>query len=352
VGQNKTFDRGGGVAYIWFPVTNGVAFLMNLNFFDDFHRGKPVFNFARRRLAFTLIELLVVIAIIAVLIALLLPAVQQAREAARRSQCKNNLKQYGLAVHNYHDLYGNIPPGGAGGLNILPNVGWQVRVFPFMDQAALYNQLNFSNEVTGQTLQDGQPAYTHSVPYASCPSDDSPRFISGYAQTSYCGNEGSQGNLSVDPNCNQFQQFALKLLNNADTLDIGQVSGTVNRAGARIKFTDVVDGLTNTLCVGEIMPRCHDHIGGLWVNNAMGNAHASTITPINTMTTCDFTNPSVPCHAQNNWNYSWGFRSRHVGGVHFLLCDGSVRFLSQNIDHVNTYQRLGDRADGQVLGDF
>ena len=317
-----------------------------------------MFKIPRRRSAFTLIELLVVIAIIAVLIALLLPAVQQAREAARRSQCKNNLKQYGLAIHNYVDAYGQLPMGGTGTApyyyNNYPGVTWQVRVLPFLDQAPLFNQLDFKLASTfDQVLNDGQPARVHTVPYSGCPSDTSPRVISGWAQTSYSGCQGSQGNLSVDPNCNQFQIFALKVNpNNGDTLDTTQVSGVFNRLGAKFRFADITDGLSNTLCVGEILPRCHDHVGGFWHGNGMGNAHASTITPINTMTTCDFTSASIPCHAQNNWNYSWGFRSQHVGGAHFVLCDGSVRFLSQNMDHQNTYQRLGDRADGQVIGEF
>lgn len=312
-----------------------------------------MFVISRRRLAFTLIELLVVIAIIAVLIALLLPAVQQAREAARRSQCKNNLKQYGLAIHNYQDTYGQLPPGGANGFNNNPGITWQVRILPFIDQGPLFQQLDFNQASTfAQVLNDGRPACSHTVPYGMCPSDDSPRDIGGYAQTSYCGNEGSQGNVSVDPNCNQFQVFAMKLTNNADSLNTGLCSGVFNRLGAKFRFADISDGLSNTLCVGEILPRCHDHTGGFWHGNGMGNAHASTIVPINTMTTCDFTPATVTCHPQNNWNYSWGFRSRHVGGAHFLLCDGSVRFLSQNLDHTNTYQRLGDRSDGQVLSEF
>src|SRR5262249_28339082 len=108
-----------------------------------FHKGGR--SMARRKLlGFTLIELLVVIAIIAVLIALLLPAVQQAREAARRSQCKNNLKQYGLALHNYHDIYGQFAPGGDTQWWNSSFVGWQARILPQIDQAPIYNQLNFS----------------------------------------------------------------------------------------------------------------------------------------------------------------------------------------------------------------
>ena len=137
----------------------------------------------RSRRAFTLIELLVVIAIIGILVALLLPAVQQAREAARRTQCKNNLKQYGLALHNYHDTYGKFP--GAGGwavgtrgwdweLETSPHISWQVRVLPYMDQAPLYNQLKMNQMYQDRAiLADGSRTWTKQVPYARCPSDNS-----------------------------------------------------------------------------------------------------------------------------------------------------------------------------------
>jgi len=310
---------------------------------------------SKTRSAFTLIELLVVIAIIAVLIALLLPAVQQAREAARRSQCRNNLKQYGLALHNYHDTFGQFPIGGTAGGNwgTGPLVSWQVRIFPYIDQSPLYTQLNFSNASTpDQVLSNGSPARMHTVPYGNCPSDTSERIIGGWAQTSYCGSQGSQGNVSNGGSCQPFQTYALKLANNGDTLDASQVSGLFARIGTTIKMSMITDGTSNTFMVGEILPKCHDHTGGLWHVNGMGNAHASTIVPLNTMNTCDGADPALPCRQKDFWNYSWGFRSQHVGGAHFLLCDGSVRFISQNINHAQTYQRLGDRADAQVIGEF
>lgn len=110
------------------------------------HSGKP---------GFTLIELLVVIAIIAVLVALLLPAVQQAREAARRSQCKNNLKQYGLAIHNYHEVHKMFPLGGSG-WNLRPHIGWQVRILPFTDQNGLYEELNMEGTLPATSYESGQ----------------------------------------------------------------------------------------------------------------------------------------------------------------------------------------------------
>jgi len=141
----------------------------------------PVRRQSRR--AFTLIELLVVIAIIGILVALLLPAVQQAREAARRTQCKNNLKQYGLALHNYHDTYGKFP--GAGGwavgtrgwdweLETSPHVSWHVRILPFMDQAPLYAQMKMNEMYQDRAiLSDGSRTWSKSVPYGRCPSDNS-----------------------------------------------------------------------------------------------------------------------------------------------------------------------------------
>lgn len=309
-----------------------------------------MFKFKR---GFTLIELLVVIAIIAVLIALLLPAVQQAREAARRSQCKNNLKQFGLALHNYHEVHQMFPPGGAGSFNARPFVGFQVRLLPFVDQTALYNQLDFNLDVGTQVLLNGRTAHTNRVPNYRCPSDISPLFeATDWATGSYDGSMGSQGNVSVDTACQPYQVYAKRLTpNNADTLDATQVSGIFSRQGISVNFKDITDGPSNVIAMGEIMARCIDHDGNWWNSNGAGNAHASTIVPINTMTTCDSSPTSTPCRAQNNWNISWGFRSQHTGGAHFLLCDGAVRFLSENLDH-QTYQRLGGRGDGAPVGEF
>jgi prepilin-type N-terminal cleavage/methylation domain-containing protein len=199
-------------------------------------------NFRMRlRRAFTLIELLVVIAIIAVLIALLLPAVQQAREAARRSQCKNNLKQYGLAMANYHDTYGVYPIGGTGGCCALPPaLSFQARILPFIDQAPLFNQINMLlADATAQILPSGQRMSTVVIPVALCPSDASMiqnPFQGPWAQSNYDASLGSQGNVSVNGACNPYQTFAKQLTNNGDTLDISLISGMGSRDGQRSEF--------------------------------------------------------------------------------------------------------------------
>jgi len=206
-----------------------------------------------KRRGFTLIELLVVIAIIGVLVALLLPAVQQAREAARRSQCKNNLKQYGLALANYHDTYGCFAIGGTGQncCSSTPMLGFQPRILPYLDQAPLYNMVNwnFNGDANQQVLPDGSILRTKTLAVAICPSDGqlgtNPN-SSGYGATNYDGSLGSQANGSVDGNCNPYNQFALKTQNNGDTLDISLISGMGCRDGAKIGIKDVTDGTSNT----------------------------------------------------------------------------------------------------------
>ncbi len=322
----------------------------------------------KRRFGFTLIELLVVIAIIAVLIALLLPAVQQAREAARRTQCKNNLKQYGLGLHNYHDVHLMFPPGGNNWAQ--QQIGWQVGILPFMDQAPLFNGLDMNRSGVWDTILPitGRQARFKQVPYAICPSNPDAEFRDGnWAQSTYTGNLGSQRTPSCDSNCNTFlnarpNNAPSSLLGydaNVGGADHGNAvapntfSGMFSRASLPVKISQVFDGTTNTFLVGEINPTCHDHTGGWWQNNGMATAHASTSVPPNDMTTCPnsnrVTNPA--CTAQCNWNYSWGFKSTHTGGVHFLLVDGTVRFINESLDY-NSYQRLGGRADGNTVGEF
>ncbi len=326
-------------------------------------------QFLRRSRGFTLIELLVVIAIIAILIALLLPAVQQAREAARRTQCKNNLKQYGLALHNYHDTYNRFPPAGQNWAQ--PNVGWQCRILPFTEQTGLYNAIDFNapasignaayNSLIGGVA--GQEVRKKNVAYAKCPSDASSIDESQWAESSYGGNLGSNRTPSANGACNLFFTPGVNYQSpggdddHGNTTQLARTNGIFGRLLADSPgIKDITDGTSNTIMVGEILPACHDHRTGWWDYNGMGNAHASTSVPLNTMTTCATPyarqNPPYPtCTNPNNWNLSWGFRSSHVGGAQFLMGDGSVRFISENIDY-RTYQNLGSRNDGKVLGEF
>jgi prepilin-type N-terminal cleavage/methylation domain-containing protein len=353
----------------------------------------------RRQRAFTLIELLVVIAIIAVLVALLLPAVQQAREAARRTQCRNNLKQYGLAIHNYESTFGMIPPGGNGvagtlagmwggngwgGVGLPPSnrLSWQARILPFMDQQPLYNQINWSypdafhgpalpppapqpapgvNPAnSGLIVIGGQRLRSQVVPYAMCPSETETRILWDRAQSSYTGSLGSQRTASANSACQPFQVNAERLgphewqnQDHGNTDERAWLSGVFSRFGAAVRFEDCTDGLSNVFFAGETSPDCHDHRDGFWSFNGMGNAHASTVVPPNNMNTCpNWPNPPVPaCTAQSNWNFTFGFRSKHAGGVHFLFGDGAVRFVSENINIV-TYNRLGGRRDNRPVGEF
>jgi prepilin-type N-terminal cleavage/methylation domain-containing protein len=322
----------------------------------------------RRSKGFTLIELLVVIAIIAVLIALLLPAVQQAREAARRTQCKNNLKQYGLGIHNYHDTYGFFPPGHST-WDGAPQIGWQVRILPFVDQAPLFNQVNMAlGYAPNTTLPDGSTIKSKKLAMYMCPTDASSKLTNlpngGEAQASYGGNMGSQQTPSASSSCQQFMAIGGTSgvynyenpggqAGHGNTADPSQISGIFSRFGMTIRMANISDGTSNVFFVGEILSDCNDHNGGWWDRNQGGNAHSSTSVPLNDMTTCPnskkISNPA--CTNPNNWNYSWGFRSSHTGGGHFLMGDGTVRFISENIDYM-TYQKLGGRRDGQPVGDF
>jgi prepilin-type N-terminal cleavage/methylation domain-containing protein/prepilin-type processing-associated H-X9-DG protein len=366
------------------------------------------------RRGFTLVELLVVIAIIGVLVALLLPAVQQAREAARRMQCANNLKQYGIAIHTYHDTWNKIPhcpfPYAQNGNWGLPIPGMQVVILPQMEQQPLYDKISwnwtlassphFTSQVRGQPTSSYGPmgagwlspvsgvnglqmAEEIQTPYAMCPSDATPPMgvDSNWqaAQTSYTGSYGSQSKVSTpNPSCNIFYYNTANIkyvedlpggnVDAGDTTRQDQLSGVFNRLGLKggINFGAVRDGTSNTIFMGEVIGECHDHWdGGWWRLNAYGNCEAGTSVPINIMTTCagsqqEAANKGYPynditsmpdCVAKSNWNLSWGFRSRHPQGCQFVFGDGSVHFISQTVNYA-TYQRLGGRRDGLPIGDY
>lgn len=314
-----------------------------------------------RRFAFTLVELLVVIAIIGILIALLLPAVQAAREAARRMSCANRLKQLGLALHNYHDTYKAFPFGTRQDdpANTLPNRPWTagdhrkgsmlVKLLPYIEQAPLYEKLDFKFDVNVQLATlgfgPGEP------PTIRCPSDT--YVNTGRGQSSYAPSMGNQRmpgrSCSVYPGNN----FGTGPTGHGSTGSGQNISGVFGRwCWWSAKFRDIRDGTSSVIMMGEILPYCGDHHRGGWNNpNALWTA---TTAPIN-FPTCRDVPPGFAgtdgCNADGNWQTSQGFKSKHPGGAQFVFCDGSVHFLAETINYI-TYQRLGDRRDGQPTGEW
>ncbi|MHC4880186.1 MAG: DUF1559 family PulG-like putative transporter [Planctomycetota bacterium] len=347
---------------------------------------------------FTLIELLVVIAIIAILVALLLPAVQAAREAARRSQCKNNLKQIALAMHNYHETHGQFsmnvwhspwaPPNEQGGVNDWTNGSkgsWLVHLLPFVDQEAVFSGINFDLVRPGQApeWQSPRPGQTFRqipVPAYMCPSDPTPELnpFTNVAKNNYAINVGNaemntQGDCGVN---NMGQHFGRDIWHHGDGHWGFRTSGIAARGPWAAKISEILDGTSNTIMVGEVLAPCNDHHRNGWFH--FNASWVTTTAPINWPNQCEGRgalsaadrsrlaselsgkvldrngNPyavGAGCFDWNDHGFSHGMKSDHPGGVHVALCDGTVRFVSENIDYM-TLQRLGDRADQQDVGEF
>lgn len=319
--------------------------------------------YRRRRSAFTLIELLVVIAIIAILIALLLPAVQQARESARRTQCRNNLKQFGLAMHNYHDTHKRFPPaataGGAGNnQDVAGGWPWSMMILPYVDQAPLYNQIgvgstlrvpmnpaNLSNVNDYTSANAGTPEklLTTTIPMFLCPS------ASGDVVNKH---EKKLGTLMYATN--------------------NQIT-TVPNPPKATPIGDITDGTSNTILMGEkaLMDAPFVSIGATWgmakacqfrihIVAAQNNMNVPFDGTNDAATNCFLENqpPAVPVNQVTRAVAT----SAHAGGVHFLMCDGTVKFISENIqaDPVTPnngsgnylYQNLFNLGDRNPIGEY
>lgn len=310
---------------------------------------------SNNRRGFTLIELLVVIAIIAILIALLLPAVQQAREAARRTQCRNNLKQIGLAFHNFHDVFDRLPTGardGAGSsyacCNATERVGWSwsYQILPYMEQSNVYNLGTDADPVGTYPLvgREGIKAYY-------CPSRRKPTsYGSGYYRCDYAGNGGQrEGGMTT-------------------TRSLGQRGVVVQTTSREIRINDIKDGASNTIMVAEkaLHPDRHGTDGGdnePWNNagwdecvirhgagiNSAGEEYGltplyDTDAPTNTTAVVDKGGVSW-----TNWHPFFG--SAHQGGMNACLADGSVRLISYNIDG-EIMRRISLTNDREPVGEY
>ena len=317
-----------------------------------------------RKPGFTLVELLVVIAIIGILIALLLPAVQAAREAARRSQCTNNLKQMGIALHNYHDSLKSFPPGGIWWTNATGDANWPLNrgsmlahILPFVEQQALYDAFDFNTNIAYQQFavvpSTGSPYIAGTLlSVYKCPSDTTSDRNSttkngitagNLATFSYAGSKGPT--RTGDNPAGSCPERAVYDAYNFSTSD-SDPAGPFTRLGRNFccKMNNVDDGLSNTIFVGEVRGDCTSSIQHGWAHASNAQGMTSTIYPIN-YDTCHTDQALGPCTWWSNWSTEKGFKSLHPGGANFLLGDGSVHFIPETIDHW-TYQYLGGKKEG------
>ena len=297
------------------------------------------------RLGFTLVELLVVIAVIGILIALLLPAVQAAREAARRMSCTNNLKQIGLAVHNFESAAKRLPPGAVWHPSRAKHGSIFVHLLPYMEESNLYDSFDFTKASIDDAKFPGTDRLIGETVLSTlvCPSDSHPDHYFGLAAHNYAASRGPTA-VYANPDC--FCDHSWKHLAEAPLDHPSNFAGPFTRVGTLIRLADVTDGLSNTIFFGEVRPQCSEHARNGWATSNNGNGYCTTLVPIN-FDTCDDSSPD-PCHQSRNWNTEVGFKSPHAGGANFLLGDGSVRFIGEDLDH-KLYQMLGGKQDGGVV---
>jgi prepilin-type N-terminal cleavage/methylation domain-containing protein/prepilin-type processing-associated H-X9-DG protein len=327
---------------------------------------------------FTLVELLVVIAIIGILVALLLPAVQAARESARRTKCVNNLKQLALACHNYHDAHGTLPrSGNANGLTqshgangtgccgaAAPRWSWIARSLPFFEENNLYDQANIPINNLNQNPQSRAVIATD-LPILTCPSDNTiPRTRTTSADldgilvavTSYKGVSGANWGTDFFGSTNDtnfstpYSNPDVTNPNNANAHNgLEKGDGIFWRADirkGRMQLAEITDGTSKTFMIGEDIPALIRWNAWAYPNGAIGTCAI----PPNTGVSIGDPFLEETSSGPNNWPTRYSFRSRHPGGLHFALADGSVRFVAEAIPLL-TYRWLATREGGEAVQD-
>jgi prepilin-type N-terminal cleavage/methylation domain-containing protein len=360
-----------------------------------------------RRPAFTLVELLVVIAIIGILVALLLPAIQAAREAARRAACMNNLRQFGVAIQNFHDQKKELPSGAQWYdireysppnkvecipcNRLVPNPDPKCCVdrrgsihtflLPYLEEQALYDLFDFTYSTDEQLIPGtSTPIGSTPVPIFVCPSESrqqgtaerqlqevtlSPEQLESYALTNYQASRGPTRHIDGGPvTCSltnswntlfgprpvnvpppSTDDITWRYPDGGDAKFWRQFGGPFTRWTYRVKNKQITDGLAKTIFMGEVRVGCSLHAAEGWAWTHSGNGLISTLVPINFDSCTESDDSAFDCASWATWSSTLGFKSSHPGGAHFVMGDASVHFLPDSID-MRIYNYLGGKADG------
>jgi prepilin-type N-terminal cleavage/methylation domain-containing protein/prepilin-type processing-associated H-X9-DG protein len=359
--------------------TNYVGISATVSFFSRGYQ-EMVFMVRSSRLrpalrGFTLIELLVVIAIIAILIALLLPAVQKVRDAAARAKCQNNIKQLALATHTYHDSNGRLMDGLPKGSGV---TGWFVPTLPYQEQTALFSLWRTDKSFWDST---NKTVCTTRIPTMSCPSDLQKTYPSSGQNNVLHNYTVNYGNTALDSytrtmtvaetgNTSAGGSYGDSCADPTPTLNDGAVTVTYAPAPFNpslfkqsLNLVQITDGTSNTLMFGEVLQGdTADSRGWLTYGTANGvttfYAPNSASSDIPSACTSTVQNPCTtsqsiltPAPASGISRRIWAVRSRHAGGANIALCDGSTRFITNNID-LTTWRAMGTAQGGEILGNY